>query len=192
MTPLRMTRLLTVLCGLLMAVVAAEATNGPVMDGHARPRPAVAERATAQAVKTAPRGGEAVGQWVAVALARPLFAPDRKPVAGTLAADPGMPRLTGIVASVDRAVAIFQPTGDAKPMVALRGAMVDGWEVTAITANAVNLRKQDQVIILSPRFNGIQHDRSAVPDAKKLVSRWEVAAPTGLLRARWSNPQLQP
>jgi hypothetical protein len=191
-TPPRVTRLLTVLCGLLMAVVAAEATNGPVADGQARQRPAAAERAMAQAVKAAPRAGGMVGQWVAVALARPLFAPDRKPVAGTLAADPGMPRLTGIVASVDRAVAIFQPTGDAKPLVALRGEMVDGWQVTAITADAVNLRKQNQVIILSPRFNGIQHDGTAAPDVKKLVSRWEVAAPTGLLRARWSNPQLQP
>ena len=36
---------------------------------------------------------------------------------------------------------------------------------------------------------GVTKARAAVHPG---ISRWTVAAPTGLLRARWSNPQLQP
>jgi hypothetical protein len=69
---------------------------------------------------------------MAVVLARPLFAPDRKLVPGTMAAQPGMPRLTGIIATADGALAIFQPAGGVRPVVARPGERVGGWEVMTI------------------------------------------------------------
>jgi general secretion pathway protein N len=181
-----MIRLLSLLCGVLLAIVASEAVFRPSPGVHAAPEPAGPP--SRQAVKNAAQSPATVNGWVTVALTRPLFAPDRKPIPGTVAAEPGMPRLTGIIASASSAVAIFQPEGDAKPVTARNGERVGGWEVTAIEADSVSLRKDNEIIALSPRFNGVAAKR----EAKASPSRWEVAAPTGLLRARWSNPQLQP
>jgi hypothetical protein len=101
-----------------------------------------------------------------------------------------MPRLAGIIASPDGAIAIFQPAGGARPVVARFGQRVGGWEVTAITSDAVSLRKENGVVVLSPHFDSAQPGRTATQEPAK--PRWEAAAPTGLLRTRWSNPQLQP
>jgi general secretion pathway protein N len=181
-----MIRLLTMLCGVLLAVVASEAAfrSGPRVRAAVEP----AGSPSRQAAKSAHQAPATVNQWVTVALARPLFAPDRKPIPGTVASDPGMPRLTGIIASAGSTVAIFQPAGDAKAVTARNGERVGGWEVTTIEAGSVSLRKDNEIIALSPRFN----DVAATREAKVPPTRWEAAAPTGLLRARWSNPQLQP
>ena len=127
-----------------------------------------------------------------VALARPLFAPDRRPAPGTVAADPGMPRLTGIIAAPDGAVAIFQPAGSAQTgsgtlRRARRRLGGDGDR-----GGSVSLRKENDVVVLSPRFDGVERDKAGVQQAKKSKTRWQTAAPNGLLRARWSNPHLQP
>jgi hypothetical protein len=186
------TRLLGLLCGLLVVVVATEViyragTAGPVGRGAV-----AAERVEPPAGKAASQTRGASDQWMTVTLARPLFAPDRRPAPGTVAADPGMPRLTGIIAAPDGAVAIFQPTGSAKPVVAHYSERVGGWEVTAIAADSVSLRKENDVVVLSPRFDGIERDKAGVQQAKQSKTRWQTAAPNGLLRARWSNPHLQP
>ncbi|MEA2737493.1 MAG: hypothetical protein QOH05_800 [Acetobacteraceae bacterium] len=185
-----MTRMLALLCALLFAVVALELTQSPDAAGH--PGTAVIARPAPQVPKQAPQAEQSVAGWTRVALARPLFAPDRKPVAGSMASDPGMPRLTGIIASPQGAVAIFQPAGQGKPVVARPGERVGGWELTEITADAVDLRKANELIVMNPRFAGIQHAAAAAEAKVAARPRWEVAAPTGLLRARWSNPQLQP
>jgi general secretion pathway protein N len=181
-----MIRLLTLLCGVLLAVVASEAAfrSGPGIHTAAEPAGAPSR----QVVTNVAQSTATINHWVTVALARPLFAPDRRPIAGTVASDPGMPRLTGIIASSGSAVAIFQPVGEAKPVTARNGERVGGWEVTTIEADSVSLHKDNEIVTLSPRFNGV----AATREAKAPRSRWEAAAPTGLLRARWSNPQLQP
>jgi hypothetical protein len=51
-----------------------------------------------------------VDEWTAAVLDRPLFAPDRKPFARS-AVDAGLPRLTGVIASPEDAITIFQPAG---------------------------------------------------------------------------------
>jgi general secretion pathway protein N len=186
------TRLLVLLCGLLLAVTWIEVTHRPGVASATTQANATARRPAPQPVKPTAQSGGARNHWMTVALARPLFAPDRKPIAGAVAADPGMPRLTGIIASPDAAVAIFQPAGDARPMVTRHGDTIDGWQVTDIATEGVNLRKDNQVIVLSPRFAGAPHPGAAVQEAKKSASRWEAPAATGMLRARWSNPQLQP
>jgi general secretion pathway protein N len=184
------TGLLALLCCLLLAVVAAEAMQRPGTLGHAGAAIVATRRPEPREVKRVSQAGVSRNQWVAASLARPLFAPDRRPVAGVLSADPGMPRLAGIIASPDGAVAIFQPAGTVKPVVARSGERIGGWEVTAIAADAVNLRKENNVVVLSPRFDGAVH--TAVARQEQARPRWEQPAPSGMLRARWANPQLQP
>ena len=185
-------RLLVLLCGLLGVAVAAEATYRPGTGDFSDPGTAGVRLAEPQVRKSVRQASGRPDQWMSVALARPLFAPDRKPAPGALATDPGMPRLTGIIASPEGTVAIFQPAASTKPVVARAGERVGGWEVTAIVADAVNLRKANNIVVLSPRFDGVQHDGAAIRETKKPKTRWEAAAPTGLERDRWSNPHLQP
>jgi hypothetical protein len=188
-----MIRPLAVLCILLMVVVAAEATSyRPGASNLAGEQRGTAEQVPPWAAKGTAETARAVDQWLAVALARPLFAPDRRPVAGSVAADSGIPRLTGIIVSPGGSSAIFQTAGDHKSTVARHGDRVGTWELTALTADAVSLRKDNEVIVLRPGFARIAHDAATVQEPKPPPSRWEVAAPTGVLRARWSNPQLQP
>jgi general secretion pathway protein N len=184
-----MTRLLGLLCALLIMVVAAEVVLRPGTAARATRNPAATIPLTHRAAADDARSAQTINRWVTVALTRPVFAPDRRPIPGTVAADPGMPRLSGIIASAGSTIAIFQPAGDAKPVVARSGETVGGWKVTAIAAGLVNLRKENQVIALTPRFNGVL---TTPRETKAPISRWEAPAATGLLRARWSNPQLQP
>jgi hypothetical protein len=184
------TGLLALLCGLLVAAVGVEAMQRPGTPDHPASDIVAARRAEPPVVRRVARADGSRNQWVSTALARPLFAPGRRPVAGTASADPGMPRLAGIIAAPDGAVAIFQPTGNAHPVVARSGQKLGGWEVTSIAADAVNLRKNNNVVVLNPHFDNVQHAGLVRQEPPK--PRWEQAAPTGVLRARWSNPQLQP
>jgi hypothetical protein len=183
-----MIRLLALVGCLLAGALATEVVYQPGADrpvGPVRTLPVAA-----QAAKRDERGRGSIDRSLRVVLARPLFAPDRKPVAGAMAADPAMPRLTGIIALPDGAVAIFQPAGNAKPIVAQHGDAVGGWEVTMVSADSVDLRKAEDRIVLTPRFGNVQ---SGAPiKVKTTASRWEVPAATGFLRERWSNAQLQP
>ena len=76
-------------------------------------------------------------------------------------------------------------------MVLRDGETVSGWEVTAIADSAVSLRKAADRLVLRPEF-GNSKAGAAANDVKQQRSRWEAPAATGLLRARWSNAQLQP
>jgi hypothetical protein len=187
-----MMRTLGLLCSLLMAVITLELWYGSGGDGGAGGETTGAVRAAPQA---AAHGAEPQGspdQWEAVVLARPLFSPDRRPGrgpgAGAAGADPTLPRLAGIIASPAEAVAIFQGAGGAKPVVAQHGGMVDGWKVMTIAVDEVILRKANNQVALMPQFDGA----AVIANAKLPRSRWEAAATSGILRARWSNPQLQP
>jgi hypothetical protein len=188
-----MIRVLGVLCILLLAVVAAEATSyRPGANDLAGERHGTAEQVPPWAAKDTTGTAREVDQWLAVALARPLFAPDRKPVGDPVGAHVGLPRLAGIIAAADEAVAIFQPPGNGKPVVARHGDRIAGWQVTMVATDAVSLQKANDRIVLRPRFNGSDVAAAAGSEAKPSRSRWEAAAPAGVLRARWSNPQLQP
>jgi hypothetical protein len=79
-------------------------------------------------------------ELAAAILARPLFAPDRKPPVGHKVATPtvaqaqadGMPRLTGIIIDDDTRLAIFQPKGTDKPIVVGEGDVILGRRVALI------------------------------------------------------------
>jgi hypothetical protein len=194
-----MRRLLAVLCGLLVAIVGGELAFGSA-GGVPTDREATGSQRPARQGQGIAGGatGDAVDHWVDVVLARPLFAPDRKPVGSLVTADAGLPRLTGIIATSDEAIAIFQPAGGGKSMVARHGETVGGWQITTISADGVGLTKSNNRVEIRPRFNDAGVGLAAPAAAPKVMagkpspSRWETPADTGMLRARWSNPQLQP
>ena len=77
-----------------------------------------------------------------IILARPLFALDRRPSAsgstvGAVSDD--MPRLSGILIDQSRRRAIFQPSGDAKPVSLAEGEQVAGWQIQKIAVDGVTL-----------------------------------------------------
>jgi hypothetical protein len=184
-------RLLALLCGLLFATIAAEVSYGTGRGGAVRPVTAEVVRVTKATPDRDALMAQSIAQWETVSLDRPLFAPDRKPEAGSRSADAGLPRLAGIIAFPDEELAIFQPSGNGKPVAVRHGGTVGGWEVTAVSAEEVSLRKANSRLVLRPEFNQAKSGASAKV-ATQAPSRWEAAASAGLLRTRWSNPQLQP
>jgi len=197
-----MMRPLWLLSAALAAVIVAEIS--PWQHAADKTGPARQHAADGSGPAAAGRSFDAVGRgafsrtdselarWVAVTLRRPLFAPNRRPApdAQTTVAAGGVPHLSGIVITPEEAVAIFRRPEGAKLLVAHAGDAVDGWVVSTIVANGVDLHKDDARITVTPQFDDSNTPARAV--ASQSVSRWIVAAPTGLLRARWSNPQLQP
>jgi hypothetical protein len=183
-------RPLVLLLGLLVAAIVAELSYGT---GHHKQR----DQKTGQVVNVAPEAttngappASSVDQWVAVALARPPFAPDRRPI-GLMSGDAALPRLTGVIASPTDEVAIFQAAGNMKPVLVRHGETVASWEVTTIAGDTVSLRKAGDRLAIRLEFDNLK-SIPVVKQATQPQSRWETAAETGLLRARWSNPQLQP
>jgi hypothetical protein len=88
-------------------------------------------------------------------------------------------------------VAIFQAGNGAKPLAVHSGEQINGWRLTLIEADAVTVRKGEVITVLRPVFNG--EEAAPKPSAVAYASsRWVTAASSGILRARWSNPQLQP
>ncbi len=130
----------------LGAAVAAEfAGRGAGEDGTttATRVPAVPEpgRAPAPAV-------DHTREWVGTILARPLFYPERRPQtvavsAAAPAANPGLPRLAGILVTPSGARAIFAMPEGAKPVTVGPGAQVGPWTVQRIDARAVTVAGPD-------------------------------------------------
>jgi len=90
-----------------------------------------------------------------MALARPLFNPDRRPVAPVPDATPAppptsLPRLTGTLVSPGGKRAIFA-VGD-KPAVMREGGRIDAWTVQEISAGAVTLTGPDGPRMLRVSF----------------------------------------
>jgi hypothetical protein len=104
-------------------------------------------RSTAGGVPSArPASADAVAdrlqRWAATSLARPLFNPDRRPVAVAEAgsnAAAGLPRLSGIMITEAGRRAIFAATGAGKPQVVAEGGTVGGNLVQSITLEEVVL-----------------------------------------------------
>lgn len=105
-------------------------------------------------------------QWMATILARPLFAVSRKPDSGPAAPGPvvadeqanDLPRLSGIFMDSGKKHAVFQPTGDAPPLVVGEGEKVSGWQIDRIELTAVTLSGPKGQTTVEPKF-----DENAVP-----------------------------
>jgi hypothetical protein len=96
-------------------------------------------------------------ELVATALARPLFNSTRKPpqeAAGGAAADNDLSdaRLTGIVTTPSRRIAIFAVSGD-KPLKVAEGDDVSGWRIESITPREVSLTGPSGTKTLQPKLD---------------------------------------
>lgn len=154
----RMLRFLALLCFALLALLGAEWTwqpaSLPVADA-ARPVPVMPP-------PPHPAASPSHGQFFSEILARPLFAPDRRPVAGVAAADPTLPRLAGVISTPEGIIAIFQPENGGKPVLVHSGEQVAGWDVEGIAGQQVTLRKGGQSMVLHPRFASVEAAPSLV------------------------------
>jgi hypothetical protein len=75
---------------------------------------------------------EQLRRWLAASLARPLFAPDRRPIAAQARATSdavALPRLSGIMITPTGSRAIFGGVGGGKPVVVAEGGSVGGYVV---------------------------------------------------------------
>lgn len=147
-----MTRLgpVLVVAGGLAAIVVLEFTNARRIDTtlpRSRIVTAVPPRLLPQVDHTR--------EWVTIALARPLFSPNRRPaadLAGAVGGSPaGLPRLAGIVVGPLGRSAIFAVDGG-KPIVVQEGGRVAAYLVKSIEAEEVRLLGPDGARVLSPSF----------------------------------------
>jgi hypothetical protein len=136
----------------LRGIAGDAATSGTAASAVARWRPA-------PEVPTPPPPDRS-GEWAATALARPLFAPDRRPVPeprAAVAGGPGgreLPRLAGVLVTPEGGAAIFAGAGDAaKPQVVRVGDRLGGFEVKAIVAGEVTLTGPEGDRVLRPSFD---------------------------------------
>ena len=121
-------------------------------------------------------------------LGRPLFSQSRRPAPPPAhdAENPrSFPRLAGIVIVPGFRVALFENAQKQTQAVAKDG-MIEGWRIVHIDPETIRMETGDRLMTLRPSLLPPQIFAAPKPD------RWGIAPPTGLLRARWANPQLQP
>lgn len=132
---------------ILLELQAAGANDPVIAEVAARP-----ERAAAVHGQQGPR----VEELVATTLARPLFSSARRPpqaaVAGAGDSDLADRRLTGIVTTPGRRLAIFAVNGD-KPLKVAEGDDVSGWRVESITPREVSLTGPGGSKTLQPKLD---------------------------------------
>jgi general secretion pathway protein N len=94
----------------------------------------------------------AVDQWSGTALARPLFHPDRRPVAAAgTATDGSLPRLSAIIIIGTTPAAVFAADGQ-KPQVVGAGGMIGGYRLERIDSNSVELLGPQGELTVRPQF----------------------------------------
>jgi hypothetical protein len=120
-----------------------------------------------------PPSDRAIERWAGTALARPPFAPTRRPAPPALspeqhAPDQKLPRLSGIVVAPDRLLAIFQ--GDqARPTAVTNGGEIAGWVVSTILQDTVLLSRDGSSLHLHPMFTQ-QEARAAEEVPRRLLA----------------------
>jgi hypothetical protein len=104
------------------------------------------------AVQANAAGDAAVSQWGDMALARPLFHPDRRPVstAGD-STNTSLPRLSAIIIIGNVPAAIFAADGQ-KPQVVRVGGLIDGYRLDHISPNDVELAGPTGELTVRPQF----------------------------------------
>ncbi len=86
-------------------------------------------------------------------LARPLFSPDRRPVASAARAVNGLARLTGIVITDRQKLAIFAGAPGSRPVVAEEGARLGGYMVRTINGLGVTVVGPEGSMVIRPVFD---------------------------------------
>jgi len=159
MTRLLERRPLVVLLGLwagLAATIAFELQRGSREEQYVTSdRPPTASQTSG---RTGPVAAppEQQGKWAAVAIARPLFAPDRRPraAAGVATRAPAvLPRLTGVMISAENRRAIFDSVDGAKSSLVSEGTVVAEFRVQKIEVGRVILLGPDGARVVRPSFD---------------------------------------
>ena len=155
----------------LGAVVAVEFMGDPV----AEVRPAVP--ATAVSVPVAGPAADPSPGWVAEILARPLFSPDRRPVAAAVVvggpAAPGLPRLAGVMVTPAGRRAIFAGAGASdKPLALAEGGRIGAFVISRIDDGAVTVTGPDGARVIRPSFatgaEAAAIEKAVPPDGARL------------------------
>jgi general secretion pathway protein N len=123
--------------------------------------------------------------WRATIVARPLFTPDRRPpppaaraTEAVAAKTVALPRLAGIALGPVERHALFQPSGEAKPLVRSEGEeVVAGWRVAAILPDQVMLIGPDGPRAVFPQAEADRGDAARPPPRGGL--RPQVRIPPG-------------
>lgn len=135
----------------LAGVIAAEVTVGSAV--------APVEAAGRVAAAPAPAIGDpAAGERqravrVTEVLARPLFSPNRRPLASVGKTQNGLSRLTGVVITDGRKLAIFAPASGGRPVVAEEGSHLGVYEIRTITGQGVTVAGPEGVLMIRPVFD---------------------------------------
>jgi hypothetical protein len=114
-----------------------------------------AARAPRPAQPADPRA-EQIQTWVAAALARPLFAPSRRPAAQPAvasAAPAGPPRLTGVIVTPAGRSALFVTAAGGKPQPVTEGQRIGPYRVKSIQPGSVVVDGPRGPQILTPTFD---------------------------------------
>ena len=91
--------------------------------------------------------------WFREILARPLFSPDRKPPASVAHSVAGLPRLTGIVVSGSRRIAIFASNAGGRPVVVEAGSRIGAYDVRDIADGGVTVVGPEGTTVVRPIFD---------------------------------------
>jgi hypothetical protein len=90
---------------------------------------------------------------VSEVLARPVFSPDRRPVGTGTRSAAGLTRLTGIVITGSRKVAIFAAQAGGRPVVAEEGTRINAYELKAISDTGVTMVGPTGTMVMVPLFD---------------------------------------
>ena len=129
-------------------------------------------------------------QWVAVALARPLFSRDRKPTPVVAKADGGpalsaVPRLTGIVIGPLGRTAIFAGAEGAKPIAVDEGGTIGPFTVRTVSPDRVTVAGPD-----GEQEVGLIGSRPAHPAIVAILGKFFAHRPSagaGLKNLTWTK-----
>jgi hypothetical protein len=91
--------------------------------------------------------------WRDEILSRPLFSPGRRPAAVAAQSISGLSRLTGIIHTGARKVAIFAAPSGGAPIIVEEGARVGVYEVRQIADTSVTVAGPEGVTVIRPIFD---------------------------------------
>jgi hypothetical protein len=125
-----------------------------------------APRARARAPSEDPE--DHTDQWVATAVARPLFSRDRRPTPVSAAsgggpAQGGLPRLTGVVIGPFGRTAIFAGPDGARPVAVAEGKTLGAYTVRAIAPGQVTVTGPDGERVVTPVADAATRSTLAAP-----------------------------
>lgn len=136
----------------LTAVLASQFLGQPMQEQRPASLPAAMSAMPATGPMTDPSPG-----WVAEILARPLFTPDRRPVAVAAVVGgppaPGLPRLAGVMVTPSGRRAIFAGANATdKPLALAEGGRIGAFTVSRIEDGAVTVLGPDGARVVRPSF----------------------------------------